>query len=382
MRPLGTPARMTNARRFSGPATEHEMNTGSNPIHTVEAIYNIQRPEGEWLAAICEAARLWHDCGFGTMAWTFSIRPGRTWIGAPAVVGGRPEFVDLPMQYMAKFGARTTREAYSSGPCTTGLKAFPHGSFAELCPPGVGDFLATLGISPEGLGVMLGAAAPAPIRLGREVKYRSERVAAHLASAYRLRVRLQEGFLASASPEDADAVLKPDGALLHAKLPCQGGEAQAMLRQGVQAIDRARGTKGRLSPQEALDAWRALVAGRWSLVDHFESDGRRYVVALENPPGVTDPRQLTLRERQVASFAALGNSGKQIAYSLGLSPSRVSRHLSSAVRKLGLSSTVELPAYFGRLLQHAQRQAMSPGQAASMGQAALAGDAKPTWEGG
>jgi DNA-binding CsgD family transcriptional regulator len=87
-----------------------------------------------------------------------------------------------------------------------------------------------------------------------------------------------------------------------------------------------------------------LVAGRWSLVDHFERSGRRYLVARRNDPSVRDPRALNLRERQVVWYASLGHSNKLIGYQLGLSFSTVATHLANATRKRGVASRVELIA--------------------------------------
>jgi DNA-binding NarL/FixJ family response regulator len=81
----------------------------------------------------------------------------------------------------------------------------------------------------------------------------------------------------------------------------------------------------RKDPDEALSMWRALVEGRYSLVDRFESDGKRFLVAYEIPPGLQDPRGLTGRERAVASLLALVLPDKLIAYELGLAEGTVRR---------------------------------------------------------
>jgi DNA-binding CsgD family transcriptional regulator len=91
-----------------------------------------------------------------------------------------------------------------------------------------------------------------------------------------------------------------------------------------------------------LELWHALVAGRWSLLDRFESDGRRYLVARRNDDDVRDPRGLTSRERQIAARAALGHSNKLIAYELGVSPSTVATFLTRALKKLGCATRAEL----------------------------------------
>jgi DNA-binding CsgD family transcriptional regulator len=84
------------------------------------------------------------------------------------------------------------------------------------------------------------------------------------------------------------------------------------------------------------------VWGRWSLVDWFDTDGRRFVLAKPNAPHIGDPRGLTEREAQVATYAALGDYGNIIGYRFGLSNSTVSRLLKSAMHKLGVKTQAEL----------------------------------------
>jgi DNA-binding CsgD family transcriptional regulator len=78
------------------------------------------------------------------------------------------------------------------------------------------------------------------------------------------------------------------------------------------------------------------------MVDWFDTDGRRFVLALPNSPHIADPRGLTERESQVVAYAVLGQSNKLIAYRLGLSRSRVSMLLRSAMRKLNVQTRVQL----------------------------------------
>jgi DNA-binding NarL/FixJ family response regulator len=80
--------------------------------------------------------------------------------------------------------------------------------------------------------------------------------------------------------------------------------------------------------------WRGLVAGRWSLVEQVDTDGRRYLIAHRNDPTTPDLRALTSRERQVVGYADLGHSNKLIAYELGLSPSTVGVQLKRGRAKL------------------------------------------------
>jgi DNA-binding CsgD family transcriptional regulator len=92
--------------------------------------------------------------------------------------------------------------------------------------------------------------------------------------------------------------------------------------------------------------WRALVRGRWSMVDWFDSDGRRFVLGVPNQLQVADPRGLSEREYQVVAYAAAGQTNKMIGYNLGLSKGRVSTLLSSATRKLGAQNRAQLIKMF------------------------------------
>src|SRR5690606_6591183 len=98
-----------------------------------------------------------------------------------------------------------------------------------------------------------------------------------------------------------------------------------------------------------------LVAGRWSLVDRFESDGRRFFIARRNDPAVGGPSELTKRERQVVGYAAQGHTNDHIAYTLGLAPSTVSTHLRRAMRRLGVRTPADLAALFAPPAEEPER---------------------------
>jgi DNA-binding NarL/FixJ family response regulator len=119
-------------------------------------------------------------------------------------------------------------------------------------------------------------------------------------------------------------------------------------------MDLARGSLRRRDRGEAVNAWRALVAGRWSLIDRFEADGRRYVVARLNPIGGATPKALTARERDVVRMRASAQSLKNIAAELGLGVSTISSDLRCAVGKLGLRSAAELIALANALAEPAR----------------------------
>ena len=60
-----------------------------------------------------------------------------------------------------------------------------------------------------------------------------------------------------------------------------------------------------------------------------------------------DPRALSHREQEIIDRAAHGGTDKQIAHQLGLSRSTVTTHLGGAMRKLGVTSRVELLRLLG-----------------------------------
>ena len=160
------------------------------------------------------------------------------------------------------------------------------------------------------------------------------RLAAHISAGFRLRREL-----ASIVQQDldvtghAEAVLLPNGHVEHAAGAAEPRPAREALQDALVRIEAARSRRS--TPQDSVELWRALVSGRWSVVEHFERDGKRYYLAHKNDPALAPDLALTERERQVLGYAELGHSDKLIAYSLGLSRSTVATLLARARRKLG-----------------------------------------------
>lgn len=103
----------------------------------------------------------------------------------------------------------------------------------------------------------------------------------------------------------------------------------------------------RATDDEAVDLWRALTRGEWSVVDHTERDGKRVLLALRRRADAGSGRALLPRESQVAAYAAYGHSNKHIAFELGLAQTTVASHLHAALLKLRLRSRRELIQLFG-----------------------------------
>ena len=101
--------------------------------------------------------------------------------------------------------------------------------------------------------------------------------------------------------------------------------------------ERARGRLRRSNPDEAAQLWSVLVAGRWSIVDFIDRDGKRMLLARKNPVNGPDVLALTDQERDILWLATLGHSRKYIAYEVGLAPATVTKRLTSAMKKVDVA---------------------------------------------
>jgi two-component system response regulator FixJ len=79
---------------------------------------------------------------------------------------------------------------------------------------------------------------------------------------------------------------------------------------------------------------------QFRVVEQFEREGRRYVVAVLEP-GLSS---LTPREREVLVEAVNGSTNKVIAYDLGLSHATVRVLMARAAKKLGVTKRSDLVA--------------------------------------
>jgi DNA-binding CsgD family transcriptional regulator len=147
--------------------------------------------------------------------------------------------------------------------------------------------------------------------------------------------------------EEPDAIFTARGRVEHATGDARQPGPLEDLRHAVSAIEHARSTAGRSAPDEAVKQWRGLVSARWSLVEQFDTDGKRYILARANEPASTRARgleMLTTRERQVVAHLMLGHSMKLIAYELGIAYSTVRVLTMRACAKLGVNGREELLA--------------------------------------
>ncbi len=314
-------------------------------VRIVEASYALEAADDTaWLGGVADALRA--ELGFedGVVAYSFHMAENG-WITprAMALAGAAPDLAQdlLNPGAMPPKAAQSVIQAHSISGASLASRiggendpeqsAEARAYFERvLRSRGFADALTLNATDPTRFGCLFFAPTRHATKLGPRARARYAKIAAHIAAGMRLRSAI--------GPKDGEAVLEGNGKVAHATGDATAASARTALRDAVRAMERARGTLRKRDPEQALATWRGLVAGRWSLVDRFDSDGRRYLVARPNEPDAPDPRALTPRERQVAGFAALGQSNKLIAYELGISPSTVGVLLARAAKKLGVKS--------------------------------------------
>ncbi|MBX3248424.1 MAG: helix-turn-helix transcriptional regulator [Myxococcales bacterium] len=331
-------------------------------IAVVEAAYRVDRTIEGWVQAIASASAPSLDRGFGTQAVLYGLDvPDRLTVVALGVEGvgadveaflrsavpiQSSEWLRLLAQNQGRLRTFSELMAGDAALAPTDLYHADrrYVPFRGRRAPFV-DHVAFMTPRSGSQVLAIGGMSPQQITSSRAERHLWRRVGVHLAAALRLR-------RASETSAPVDAVLSPDGRCLHAERGARPRSVREAIREHLRRIEQARGAR-RHEPNEALDLWKGLAAGRWSLVDHWEADGRRLVLARYNPPPSFDPRRLSAREAQVAELVARGDSNKHVAYLLGVSESTVASHLARALRKFGLRRREEL-AVLGRFVTFSQ----------------------------
>jgi DNA-binding CsgD family transcriptional regulator len=309
-------------------------------LDVVEAIYRDEESDEAWLRRVLEVARPSLDAGLGLMAMPFVAAPSGVLV--PWVVDchtKRGVGARLVMEVMAtvRRDASVSR-VYRTQLCQTASEAgfVKHPSWGILVRKGVLDFLGLNAADTDGHGCLVGAFLPRVQRLDPRRRDSLSRVTAHLVAGHRFRRR------ARVSASATEAVLDSSAKMLHAEGEARTAAAQEALGRAARALERARCAAGRAEPDASLRSWKGLVDARWSLVDLFESDGKRFLVAKQNEPVTPTIETLTKRERQVATYAAAGHPSKLIAYELGIADSTVRVLLSRAMTRLQVKTRAAL----------------------------------------
>ena len=325
--------------------------TGSALIDFTEAAYDLKLEPDEWLRKLLDAGAPVIDQGLGLFALTCMRPPqGASFtIDQLHALSAPDDLAERVMRLQSEIPpsllwllSRPTMPKTLSEAAEDDLEALNlilrHFDFAK-------DGLGMSAFDPNGQGVYLIAPLPKVTTLTEKARERWQMLAAHFGAGYRLRRALRKGGPEAATdlPLGAEAVIDPTSfRVTDAQGQAKSGDALEALREAALQVDRARGRMRESDPEQALELWKALVRGRWSTVDWFDSDGRRFVLGLPNAPNVTDPRGLTDREMQVVAYVLFGQTNKLIAYNLGLSKGRVSTLLRSAMRKIGVQTRSQL----------------------------------------
>jgi DNA-binding CsgD family transcriptional regulator len=323
-------------------------------IDLVEAAYDLDVEADRWLPHVMDAGLSVLDQGLGVGALAF-LRPldgSKVVIHQHYVASGPEDFAERNMGFTSEGSAEVSQAMTKPGMAVTLTEVAGEKYLEDVARwrkyfDYSRDAFGLTAVDPNGQGVFIIAPLAEETRLRSAARLRWQMVGAHIAAGHRLRMAAESVVAPSTSglPHQAEAVIDPKSfRVSDAAGSGTTKSAAAAVRDAAVRIDQARGKLRKSDPQEALEVWRSLSRGRWTMVDWFDTDGRRYVLAIPNPPDLEDPRALTERETQFVTYAALGDSHKLIAYRLGLARSTVTKGLKSAMRKLGVKTQAQLVA--------------------------------------
>jgi len=318
-------------------------------LEIVEAAYRMDENTSSWIRDILKLFSVWVGDGVGLFGYVYDVCvDGIVTPGDFAAFECSEEQMRLLPRvatlHEPAFIRRALERDFSAASTLPGWRSSRGRPYAVRA--GVSDVWMILGRNAvnRGCGIFVNRRCEVPPPSGDQALF--ARIAVHIAAAHRLRERLCVADVTAR----AEAIIDPDGKIQHALGAAKLGRSREALRDAVLSVDRARGKARKKDPERALSAWKGLVSARWTLIDHFESDGRRYVLAQENEPDPRSGPELSPRERQVLANAALGRSNKEIAYALGLAHSTVRVLLTRAARKLGATSRGQLLERYAALV--------------------------------
>ncbi|MDD9939769.1 MAG: LuxR C-terminal-related transcriptional regulator [Myxococcales bacterium] len=311
----------------------------TDEIGLVEAAYELTTDDARWAQQVCDLLTGHLGADLGAIAARF--RPGTE--TEPRFVqgllfAGIPQSLRAPLQdAVDAFSGLNIPELGFDNQLWHHCEGYPKTHWfrrrfeAYLVRSGVHDSFSFIPSTSPGHCVSFTVLSSHQAKLSSATRHRFRRLSPHLSAAMRLRWGADWKSL----PETRiDAVFRPDGRCTHLTSGAPCASILDRLSAAVKDRERARGPLRRKLPDEALSLWTALVGGRWSLVDRLEADGKRFVLAVRNEDGVTDPRALHEREVQVVALAGNGATNAEIACELGLSEGAVCARLHSACRKL------------------------------------------------
>jgi DNA-binding NarL/FixJ family response regulator len=327
-------------------------------VGAVELSYSEPESDALWLRQIIEQLAPVMQAGLGVFGWFYDARD------LSNIKIMHPTLLNTPSGALEALHATLTSEhrddrfiaQHYATPAGTvsgqlGERYATYRPLHEgLGPLGIRDIVTINAFDVDGRGVAINAFSPREMTLEPQRLGELQRVSAHLISAGRLR-RL--GGI-------REAVLDVHGKVQHATGEAKEAAARAALGLAARAVEAARGRLKRAEPSQALETWRALVEGRWSVVDFIDTDGKRFLVARVNEPTPpSNARGLSKREHQIAALVGRGHSNKLIAYDLGLGEGTIASYVSRVIEKLGVSSRGEVIQIFAATESHASKATTS-----------------------
>jgi DNA-binding CsgD family transcriptional regulator/predicted Ser/Thr protein kinase len=314
-------------------------------IDVIDASYRTDGDDRSWLEGVARATHAAIGSDKGVFAYFYQVtEAGGLVPGAVlALLGAAPwsESIagtfDVARRVLGADGVRQTfgrlqfETASQAGSPETRAKSLA-GTQQRFAEAGWRDVLNLSAFDPTGMGVGLGLPLTRETKLAKTMQTTWQRVAAHVAAGYRLRRRL--AVAESQRPEAADAILTAAGKIAHLAPAAQARATRDELAHAAVAIRRARGPLRQVHPDAAVAGWQALVDARWTLVDHRDRDGKRFLLARRNDVATPGPARLDARERQVLAHAQLGHDNTLVAYELGLSERALEALLQRARAKL------------------------------------------------
>ncbi len=309
-------------------------------ISIAEACYEETGADRDWLRHLLERAQPVLDQGGGLGLSLVKENGAGRGIALSEGLGALEDMLRLSWPVIEQLDEATYREFFYPGKpvvlassLVAGFALPARRAFSSLLEyADASDLLGLLGYPIDGWAFSLFMALGRR-RLSPQVK----------ASLLRLRIHVEAGIRLRVIPRSAAvAVIHPDGRLVHAEGDALAHIARTELRTQATTIERVRGGKQRVDAHRALAVWRALVQGRWSVVERVEHDGKRLYYAFENAPQTRERHGLGPGNSRILTAALRGLSNKEIAYEIGCSNSSVSNVLAACARRLGFTGREQL----------------------------------------
>ncbi|MDX2051289.1 MAG: helix-turn-helix transcriptional regulator [Polyangiaceae bacterium] len=324
-------------------------------LKILDAVYDLRAADQEWLTGVLRATNAAIGRGCGAYAFYYDVAADftRLYVQSPVFLDCPSGFLEACMSAAPEVGSELIRAAFLGAACRSfsdakaslGLVEPSEAERIVQAASGLVDQFVVNAWETPGHGTAVLLLAEKRMPFPRRNAAIMTKVSRHIAAGRRLREFVQRG--AGVVSVDADAVLTPEGKVLHAEPNSAGKLERSQLSEAVRVLAESRQSLAKSDPEAVVRLWTALVQGQWSLVSSVDTDGKRFMVARRNAPSFRDPAALTREERHLAVLFAAGHPGKLVAYELGLAPSTVSQRLKSVLRKLKLRSLAELVQILG-----------------------------------